>query len=130
MALCTLAMTIAIGVPPTPADDRVLLDWALGVEELRVMDLEGQDMTERVQPREEQGRISLAVPQSRPLALKRQAIDTLRVATDERITLPDGLLIPSFIPDPEDTEIAPASSATTWLRLTLAASPVPVTWNP
>lgn len=130
MALCTLAMTIAIGVPPTPADDRVLLDWALGVEELRVMDLEGHDMTEQVQPRQEQGRISLAVPPSRPLVLKRQAIDTLRVSTDERITLPDGLLIPSPLPDPEDTERAPSPPPTSWLRLTLAASPVPVTWNP
>jgi hypothetical protein len=113
---------------PTPPqalpDERVRLDWDREVEQLRITDLEGRDITDQVRPRRDQEQISLAIPPQQPFVVKSEQIDTLRVTTEERLTLPGGLVIPAAT-RPEDEEEAVSD----WLRLTLTTSPVPASWD-
>jgi hypothetical protein len=121
------------------ASERILLDWPVEAEQLRLLDQEGRDLTDRAQPRQEADeRISFALPQEEPFFVQSEGIDTLRLDSEERLVLPDGLMIPmreppaevripslfGAIPMPALPQPAPA-----WLRLTLVASPVPATWD-
>ncbi|EWG98187.1 TIGR04086 family membrane protein [Halomonas sp. BC04] len=131
--LSLLAVAAGASAPPSAADERLLLDWDQTVERLRVTDLHGEDITEMTQLRQEQGRISLAAPESRPFVIKSDEIETLRVTSDEPLTLPNGLVIPSPPLDIEADDQAvdePSPLPAVWLRLTLAASPIPAVWNP
>ncbi|MCE9682623.1 TIGR04086 family membrane protein [Halomonas alkalisoli] len=135
--LSLLALAAGASAPPSSADERLLLDWDQAVERLRVTDLQGREITELTQPRQEQGRISVAVPESRAFVIKGDEIETLRVTSDEPLILPNGLVIPLPSPDTEtEAETAdravdePSPLTAAWLRLTLAASPIPAVWNP
>lgn len=128
-------LTVAAGAsaPPSSADERLLLDWDQAVERLRVTDLQGREITELAQPRQEQGRISVAVPESRAFVIKGDEIETRRVTSDQPLILPNGMVIPLPSPDTETADRAadePSPLTAAWLRLTLAASPIPAVWNP
>lgn len=120
-------------------DERIRLDWDRGVDNLKITDLEGRDITAEAQPRQEPNQVSLAPPQRQPFVVKSEQIETRRLMSEERQPLPDGLFIPPTDEVPE-VIVPPGMGGTplpplpprpaSWLRLTLAASPMPATWNP
>ena len=125
--------------PPRQPIERISFDWARGVDDLRVLDLEGRELAAEVEPRQVPGRISLTVPSQQPFVVKSEEIETLRLTTDTRQVLPGGLFIPSTaeaaeIIVPPGLGITPLPSLparpSTWLRLTAVASPAPAIWNP
>ncbi|PAU75154.1 hypothetical protein [Halomonas salipaludis] len=125
--------------PPRQPVERMTFDWDQSVDSLRVLDLDGRDIDVEIAPQREPGRISLSVPTREPFVVKSDAVETRRLTTQERQVLPGGLFIPSTAETdevvlPPGLGIAPLpplpSTASTWLRLSVVASPVPAIWNP
>lgn len=129
------APSSAAAEPPpreASAPTRLLFDWKGEAESLRVTTLEGRDITAEAQPREEADRVSLAVSRDQPLILKDADITTLSLRSEERQVLPGGLVLP----DIRDSETPAAGGrpsggelVASWVRLTLASSPIPAVWN-
>lgn len=126
--------------PPSQAVERISFDWDRSVDDLKVQDLEGRDIADEVAPRQESGRISLAVPtQQAPFVVKSEEVETRRLSTEARQVLPGGLFLPSHresaeVIVPRELGIRPLPPLpprpATWLRLTAEASPIPAAWNP
>lgn len=104
---------------------RVVLEgWTGSLENLRVLDLQGQDVTTAVKPQLEQGRLTLETAPAAPVVAKTREIATMRVPANKRTPLPGGLVIP-----PAGAAAGPQGASVAWVRLTLAASPMPAPWD-
>ncbi|SDM27309.1 hypothetical protein SAMN05192555_11155 [Franzmannia pantelleriensis] len=119
--------------------ERVAFDWDRSVESLRVLDLDGREIDAEVEAREASGRISLSVPSQAPFVVKGDEVETRRLTSEERQVLPGGLFLPATsatdeVIIPPGLGISPLPPLpprpSTWLRLTVVASPAPATWNP
>lgn len=125
--------------PPRQPVEQVSFGWDRSVESLRVLDLEGREISAEVEPRQEPGQINLKVPTQSPFVVKSDEVETRRLTSDERQVLPGGLFLPSTGKDAE-VVVPPGLGITplpplpprpsTWLRLTAVANPIPATWNP
>ncbi len=106
------------------------------MDDLRVLDLEGRDISAKMEPSQAAGRISLTVPSQQPFVVKSEQTETRRITSETRQVLPGGLFIPST-PETAEVILPPGLGITPlpprpaiWLRLTAVASPIPATWNP
>lgn len=91
--------------------------------ELRVLDLDGQDVAARLHARAEGRRLSVAVANTTPFIVKPRAIPRITPAA-HKFTLPGGLITPVVTAPETDDPLRAA-----WFRVTLAPSPVPAVWN-
>ncbi|MPY91186.1 MAG: hypothetical protein GEU99_25155 [Luteitalea sp.] len=112
--------------PPTsPTGRRAVLEgWTGPVVNLRLFDLEGRDVTQEVRPRDVQGRVTFDTLPQRQLVAKTRTITSLALQTAEQMLLPGGIVVPRA-----ERAGLTSEARLSWLRLTLAASPMPVPWN-
>jgi hypothetical protein len=98
------------------------------VANLRITNLNGQDISEAVAPRSEGGRLTLNIPRSSAIVLRPKTIPTIRATPATRMVLPGGAVVA-----PEPSPTSPQDPATLdnakWFRVTLATSPMPAPWD-
>jgi len=107
-----------------------LAGWSGGVHSLTLLDLAGEDISERLEPREQDGRVSLRVTGAEPFIAKPKQLQTLVLADSERTVLPGGFVVTvpaAATRAPLDGE-APEVKLV-WFRITVGASPLPAPWN-
>lgn len=99
------------------------------VENLRITDLSGQDISAQVAARSEGGRLTLDLPHSTAVVLRPKNIPTIRAATSERMVLPGGAVVSPTRTPPTTPENPAALEKAKWFRVTLATSPMPAPWD-
>jgi hypothetical protein len=92
---------------------------------LKVVDLDGRDVSEAIRPREEGGKVTIDLPTTDAIVLKPREIRTEVLRGEGRTVLPGGAVIP-LVPKPDSG----GAAQVVWFRLTLAASPMPAPWEP
>ncbi|MBB3192369.1 hypothetical protein [Halomonas cerina] len=138
LSLVTAAWSQSSPTPsePPPREDtpdtRLRLDWKRDAESLRVMTLQGQDITGEAQPRQEADQVSLAVSRHQPFVVKDERVETLTLRSEERLVLPGGLVVPDVAQTDETGKSVTGEGGAliaSWIRLTLAPSPIPAIWH-
>lgn len=92
---------------------------------LKIVDLEGRDVSNAIRAREEEGKVTIALPTTDAIVLKPREIRTEVLRGEGRTVLPGGAVIP-LVPKPDSG----GAAQVVWFRLTLAASPMPAPWDP
>lgn len=95
------------------------------VQDLRLMDLQGRDISSQVEARVENGKVTLNLAQPSPVVLKSRNLQTIAIPAERKITLPGGAVVPL----PPTTGTAGEIPKAIWFRLTFAASPMPAPWD-
>ena len=95
------------------------------VQNLRLMDLQGRDISGQVDARIENGKVTLNLAQPSPVVLKSKTLQTIAIPPGQKITLPGGAVVPR----PIATGTAEEMPKAIWFRLTFAASPMPAPWD-
>jgi hypothetical protein len=130
-----LHVSAALGEPPrlTPivegAHRLPLTNWTLGVRNLRLLDLEGRDITQRLEPLERDGVVTLRVTGVEPFIAKPRQLETVALADAQRSVLPGGFVV--TVPDPLAADAAGEAQRMklVWFRITASASPLPALWD-
>jgi hypothetical protein len=123
IATCLVATFVVYGALGAETSERAILNgWEGSLESLQLLDLEGRDVTATVQPRMDDGQITLGLTGPAQLVAKSREVATLSVPDAERIKLPGGIVVPTAPPAGGARKLA-------WLRLTLLASPMPAPWD-
>lgn len=91
--------------------------------QVRLTDLAGRDMTNELDPRPHARGLSVALRQAQQFVVKPRLVTTVAL-TQERVTLPGGIVVPLAAPADDESGTAPSA----WFRLVCAASPVPAPW--
>ena len=95
------------------------------VQDLRLMDLQGRDISSQVDARVENGKVTLDLAQPSAVVLKSKNLQTIAVPPDRKIILPGGAVVPL----PSSAGSGGEISKAIWFRLTFAASPMPAPWD-
>ncbi|HTO03957.1 MAG TPA: hypothetical protein VL069_09660 [Opitutus sp.] len=95
------------------------------VQNLRLMDLQGRDISGQVEARVENGKVTLNLAQPSAVVVKSKNVQTLVVPPEGKIVLPGGALVPLSASTGTTGELPKAI----WFRLTFAASPMPAPWD-
>lgn len=95
------------------------------IPNLRIVDLDGSDVSGAIRPREEGGKLTIELPTTAPVVLKPREIRTEVLRGEGRTVLPGGAVVP-LVPKPDSG----GAARVVWFRLTLAASPMPAPWDP
>jgi hypothetical protein len=101
------------------------------VQNLRITDLQGRDISAQVAARTESGKLTMDLAQPSAVVLKSKSIETIKAPKSGKIVLPGGAVVPitptaGVIGSPDPTNIA---NKAIWFRLTLGASPTPAPWD-
>jgi hypothetical protein len=104
------------------------------LQNLRITDLQGRDISAQVEARTESGKLTLDLAQPSAVVLKSKTIETIKAPRSGKIVLPGGAVVPltGNVPTAGPTETpAPTGVANKaiWFRLTLGASPTPAPWD-
>ena len=94
------------------------------LQNLRITDLNGRDISPQVEAKSENGKITLDLAQPTAVVLKSKNIATMKVPATSRLVLPGGAVAPLSASSSSGNEKA------VWFRLTFAASPIPAPWQP
>ena len=104
---------------PGPGPRRVVLNGLnVPLDEVVLTDELGADLSDRLQPQEVDGAVTVLAP-ARPFQIRPRHVALLKPGADERLTLPGGLAVPLGAP--------PGKFG--WYRLTCLATPLPAPWN-
>jgi hypothetical protein len=95
------------------------------LQSLSIVDLSGRDISTDVNPRTQNGVITLDLPALNAVVLKPREIRTEVLRDHERKILPGGAVV-----SPTPGSNASGAAKAVWFRLTLAASPMPAPWDP
>jgi hypothetical protein len=90
---------------------------------VRITDRNGRDITSAVEARVEESGISV-LARHEPLIVKPRRIETIEPDPANRVVLPGGMVIGPT------GGAAPGGNKAVWYRLTLLASPLPAPWEP
>lgn len=132
-----------------PAERRAIVEGlSTPMPDLKIVDLNGRDVSNQVRPRTEGDKLSLDFSQRSAVVLKSRVISTLPVPSAGRMTLPGGVILPrAQTADPavgSRGRVRVLSGVTrsraqtadprqpdkpVWLQLTFAASPMPAPWD-
>jgi hypothetical protein len=96
------------------------------LQDLRVTDLQGRDISDAVAARMENGKVTLDLGQPSAVVLKPKTVQTISVLNTEKIVLPGGAVVPMTA---SGTSTGTALAKAIWFRLTFTASPVPAPWD-
>jgi hypothetical protein len=107
------------------------------LQNLRITDLQGRDISAQVEARTESGKLTLDLAQPSAVVLKSKTIETIKAPRSGKIVLPGGAVVPltGTVPSAGPTEAPPPPAPTNvankaiWFRLTLGASPTPAPWD-
>lgn len=138
LAVAIVPMSIAQSEPrlrvATPADlasvaralprRAIVENLSVPLEELRITDLQGRDISREVDARTEGGKVTLNMAQPTPVVLKSKTVQTVAFPAGKKIVLPGGAVVP-----PASGAGGNVPSKAIWFRLTLAASPMPAPWD-
>ncbi|HEY0946302.1 MAG TPA: hypothetical protein VGD81_13585 [Opitutaceae bacterium] len=91
--------------------------------DLRVLDLDGQDVSARLQARSEGRRLSVALANTAPFIVKPKTVPRITLSA-QKLTLPGGLVTPVVAAPNTADPLRPA-----WFRVTLFPTPVPAVWD-
>jgi hypothetical protein len=99
-----------------------LRGWKEGVQNLTLLDLQGNDITDQLAPLPEASGVSLAVPGGEQFVAKPKTIAQLPLTQGQRTVLPGGIVIPL-------SRGPAAAPELVWFRLTVIASPLPAAFD-
>lgn len=99
-----------------------LRGWKEGVQNLTLLDLQGNDITDRLAPLPEPSGVSLAVADGAQFVAKPKTVAQLPLTEGQRTTLPGGIVVPLARGPGEAHELV-------WFRLTVIASPLPASFD-
>lgn len=135
--LALAATTVAQDIPPDKAAQmetgvmrlaprRAIVEGlAEPIQNLRLMDLQGRDISGQVEPRVENGKVTLNLAQPSAVVVKSKTLQTIAVPKEGKLVLPGGAVMPRSTVAGTAGEIPKAI----WFRLTFAASPMPAPWD-
>lgn len=114
-------------VATRPAPRRAIVEGVVEpVQNLRITDLQGRDISAQVGARTENGKLTMDLAQSSAVVLKSKSIETIQAPRNGRIVLPGGAVVPLTGAPTGPTDMA---NKAIWFRLTLGASPTPAPWD-
>lgn len=113
----------ATALSPRLAERRAVVEGlTVPLQNLKVTDMAGRDLSNEVQPRNERGAVTMNLAINAPIVLKPREIGTVVLKDNARLVLPGGVIMPSPNGAPADKPV--------WFRLTLTPSPAPAPWDP
>jgi hypothetical protein len=110
---------------PAPSPPRLQVEGLRDAPaDVRLTDLQGNDVSARLQPQAEAGTLSVSLASPEPFIAKSNAVKQVTVSRPVKVTLPGGVVMP-LVAAP-DGDQAPKM---TWFRPTLLPSPMPAVWD-